>query len=525
MPWVTHLLTWAFAAAGLFLLQLVYRLTWAKSYNKLWDKFDTIGVPPGGGIFSWAFAIAKSVTSMQETMRNGYERFSKVNKPFALPTMWIGGAVLVLPPSKLNLLNRPRNELSSFDALLENAQFQYLMSDKDVWGNTIHFDIVRNNLREKDMGSLAGIIAEEWSEAFRLYWGDCKEGKVVNAWDSMVRIIARAALRIMVGLPGCRDENYLEQSRLYANAVLVDACFINSLPPAVRPMIAPLLAMRARYYERKLLNILIPLVQERMRQYDEKEGQVDGPGDVIQWLIRVAKNHGPEQLTANKISRRILALTSMFVFAIGWVFVHAVLDIYGSPPSSDIVTTLVAECRRVSAEYQGILTKEAVDKLYCLDSAARESMRLNDVMVHLLPLDVISGQPIDLGDGLQIPTKSGIRTVFPAQMIHLDPDIYNNPEHFDAFRFSRQHDTKSTSERVTTKRELMTTVSTSFLPFGYGRHACPGRWFVAHMVKQAISHVLLNYDVEVTKRPGKRISFLNFMLPPQKAELHVTRRA
>lgn len=277
MPWVTCLLTWAFAAAGLFLLQLMYRLTWAKSYNKLWDKFDTIGVPPGGGIFSWAFAIAKSVTSMQETMRNGYERFSKVNKPFALPTMWIGGAVLVLPPSKLNLLNRPRNELSSFDALLENAQFQYLMSDKDVWGNTIHFDIVRNNLREKDMGSLAGIIAEERSEAFRLYWGDCKEGKVVNAWDSMVRIIARAALRIMVGLPGCRDENYLEQSRLYANAVLVDACFINSLPPAVRPVIAPLLAIRARYYERKLLNILIPLVQERMRQYDEKEGQVDGP--------------------------------------------------------------------------------------------------------------------------------------------------------------------------------------------------------------------------------------------------------
>lgn len=48
--------------------------------------------------------------------------------------------------------NKPGNELSSFYALLENYQSEYLMSDKDVWGNIIHFEIVRNNLRQKDMG-------------------------------------------------------------------------------------------------------------------------------------------------------------------------------------------------------------------------------------------------------------------------------------------------------------------------------------------------------------------------------------
>ncbi|OAL70062.1 hypothetical protein A7D00_5591 [Trichophyton violaceum] len=368
---------------------------------------------------------------MQETMREGYEKFSKANKPFALPTMWIGGAVLVLPPSKLGLLNKPRNELSSFNALLENAQFQYLMSDKDVWGNTIHFDIVRHNLREKDMSSLTKIMFEEWQGAFQTYWGDSKDGRVIKAWDSM--------------------------------------------------------------------------------------------GDVIKWLIEVSENHGPEQLTAKKIAGRILALTSMFVFAIGWVFVHVVLDIHCSPSSNEIVSTLIAECQKVSAQYQGLSSKEAIDKLYCLDSAVRESMRLNDVMVHLLPLDIISGQPINIGEGIQISAESGLRTVFPAQMVHHDRDIYQNPERFDAFRFSREHETSSNEQPTTGKRELVTTVSTSFLPFGYGRHACPGRWFVAYMVKQATAYALLNYDVEVIKSPGKRASLLNFMLPPQKAELHVTR--
>lgn len=247
---------------------------------------------------------------------------------------------------------------------------------------------------------------------------------------------------------------------------------------------------------------------------------------MIQWLIRVAKDHGPEQMTSKKIAARILALTSMFVFAIGWVFVHVVLDVYSSPDRDEFINGLEAECRQKSAKYRGLTTKESIDDLYRIDSAVRESMRINDVMVHLLPLDVISGETIDLGDGLRITAGSGVRTVFPAQMLHMDPSIYRNPEKFDAFRFSREFEASAkTSSQQAAKRELVTTVSTSFLPFGYGRHACPGRWFVAQMAKQGLAYVLLNYNVEVTKKPGRRTAMLNFMLPPQAAEIFVCEKA
>lgn len=271
MDWCLALLTISFIIFAFIIIVVSFHSSRDDVYNRILRKLHTIGVPPDAGPVRRSLAILRSITSMQETMRKGYQKYSKSSQPFVLPTMWTGGGLVVLPPSMLHLLNKPRDELSSFNALLDNAQFQYLMTDRDVWANTIHFDIVRKNLAAKDMHALDPIMNEEWEAAFQEHWGVTKEGLVVNAWGSMVRIIANVALRIMVGLPGCRNQEYREQSRLYANAVLVDACFINCFPPIARPIIGPLFAMRARYYQRRLLKILVPLVEDRMRQYRKGE--------------------------------------------------------------------------------------------------------------------------------------------------------------------------------------------------------------------------------------------------------------
>lgn len=248
---------------------------------------------------------------------------------------------------------------------------------------------------------------------------------------------------------------------------------------------------------------------------------------MIQWLIRLAKSHGPEQMVAEKIALRVLALTPMFIFANGWVLAHAVLDIYCSQDRDDVLRTLEMECRHVSAEHGGLSTREAIDALYGVDSAVRESMRLNDVMIYLMPVDVVAGETIDLGPDLQIAAGSDVRSVFPAQMVHMDPDLYRSPERFDPFRFSRGFDASHPSRggQSGAIRETTTTVGTSFLPFGYGRHACPGRWLAALMVKQALAHVLLKYDIKILKKPERKTSLLNFMVPPQNVEMLVTRKA
>ena len=70
-----------------------------------------------------------------------------------------------------------------------------------------------------------------------------------------------------------------------------------------------------------------------------------------------------------------------------------------------------------------------------------------------------------------------------------DPDVYENPEKWDGYRFLRLRDTPGREHTA----QLVST-SPNHLGFGHGEHACPGRFFAANEVKISLAHLLLNYD-------------------------------
>ena len=224
-----------------------------------------------------------------------------------------------------------------------------------------------------------------------------------------------------------------------------------------------------------------------------------------------------------RIALRLVALLTPLMFAICYVFSHSVLDLYGSPQRDDYVSELEAECKKVSKSHGGLDKREAVDALRHVDSTLRESMRVSEVAVFNLFRDVISGS-VDIGNGILIPP--GVRMVFPTQNIHLDPDNYEDPRRFDAFRFSRESEPGIVRDQSgqRTERKLLTTTSPSFLPWGYGRHACPGRWFAAQTMKQALAYIVMNYDVELVGKPIKRRALLNTMVPPVESRLRIRRK-
>jgi cytochrome P450 len=254
-----------------------------------------------------------------------------------------------------------------------------------------------------------------------------------------------------------------------------------------------------------------------------------------------------------RLANRLLTFNVMFVIGMVYMFGHCVLDLYGCPDREDIISGLEAECKQVSATYDGLGSKEAVDRLYRIDSTIRESMRVSDVAVTALARDVV-GKPLDLGNGIQIP--KGTRIVFPTQAIHQDVDNYADPLRFDAFRFSRpfegistpngsggssSNDRRSSGEGVgngtrsgasgatvigkdESERLCLTTITSSFLAFGYGKHACPGRWFATQTMKQALAGIVLNYDIEITNRPKTRQVLLNMMIPPTGAQMRFRRK-
>ena len=45
------------------------------------------------------------------------------------------------------------------------------------------------------------------------------------------------------------------------------------------------------------------------------------------------------------------------------------------------------------------------------------------------------------------------------------------------------------------KNSPATRIEKNYLPFGLGKHACPGRQFAVNEIKVALHHLLLKYDI------------------------------
>ncbi|KAK7979957.1 NADP-dependent oxidoreductase domain-containing protein [Apiospora arundinis] len=234
-------------------------------------------------------------------------------------------------------------------------------------------------------------------------------------------------------------------------------------------------------------------------------------------MIPICAQVGPDQLDPTRIALRLVSLLTPLIFAICYVFAHCVLDIHGSPHRSEVIAGLEEECDRVCREHGGLETSESVAALYRIDSALRESMRVSDVAVTNLFRDVTAGE-VDIGNGLRV--GPGVRMVFPTQNIHQDPENYKDPARYDAFRFSRPFE----GDRRPGEQKLISTTTPTFLPFGYGRHACPGRWFAAQLMKQALAYVIMHYEVQLVGGPKPRKALLNTMVPPVGTQIRIRRK-
>ncbi|KAI0722082.1 cytochrome P450, partial [Fomitopsis betulina] len=162
-------------------------------------------------------------------------------------------------------------------------------------------------------------------------------------------------------------------------------------------------------------------------------------------------------------------------------------------------------------------TKTAINKMRRIDSFLKEKARLLGLNTNSMTRKAL--QDYTFADGTFIP--AGTTMSAPSYSVHHDGQFYNNPRQFDPFRFSHMRD----GDGEGTWHQMVST-STDYLTFGHGRHACPGRFFAANIMKAMLAHVVVTYDIKsenLRKMPNERW-FGRDLVPDRAAEVLFRRR-
>lgn len=128
------------------------------------------------------------------------------------------------------------------------------------------------------------------------------------------------------------------------------------------------------------------------------------------------------------------------------------------------------------------------DELPLLASSYRETMRLINQSVSNRRM--VEDLTITTQDGQSYLLKKGVDVQLPAGVTHRKPEVWGaNVTEFDPERFLPQSSKLKEEEKA---RKV------AYIPFGGGRHLCPGRNFAFAEILAFTAVMVLGFDVEAT---------------------------
>ncbi len=172
-----------------------------------------------------------------------------------------------------------------------------------------------------------------------------------------------------------------------------------------------------------------------------------------------------------------------------------------------IIPELRAEVKQVLSEHDNQMSTAALQSMKKLDSFLKETMRFHPPGAASFRRKVL--RPFTLSNGQRIP--AGVIIEVPAQAIARDPAVFPEPDKFDALRFYKlRQEARDNGEVEASAQNQFVSVSPSSLTFGYGRHACPGRFLAANEIKMVIANALLLYDIRNVEGVEERYPNMEF---------------
>ncbi|KAF7351479.1 hypothetical protein MSAN_01580100 [Mycena sanguinolenta] len=352
--------------------------------------------------------------------------------------------------------------LSFMHGVDETLQVSYMMGS-EIRDNPYHHHTVQTTLT-RNLARCFPQVKDEIVCAFDdvLSLKD-EEWKPFAVLPGAMKVVARTTNRLFVGLPLCRNQEYLNISIRYTIAVFKRCHILSLFPHWIRPVIGPLMSPKKEADRHKL-----------------GPDWPDKPNDLISWLMQDA---APADKTVPALAHRVLIVNMAAIHTSTMALVNVLFDLTTYPSH---IQPMREEVERVIMQ-EG-WTKAALNSMHLVDSFIRESQRLNGSS------PVVAKDGFRFSDGTFIPFGSYLAT--SGRAVQHDAENYERPETFDGFRFARmREELEQNADHAVFKNHMIST-SPTHLVFGYGRHACPGRFFAATELKAMLAHILITYDVK-----------------------------
>ncbi|KAF5013759.1 hypothetical protein FDECE_257 [Fusarium decemcellulare] len=460
---------------------------------------------------------SKSYMRISERLTDLCIKYSRQNLPFIIPS-FRKGKVLILPPAQIKAIyNKRENELQANGPASEALSFQYTVRDWAVYPSNYTVDVIRKWITKR-FDELAAELQEELCLAVDEEFGLDDEWRDIHVWTSIQRIFARGFNRVLVGFPLCRDATYLETVRRFAMNLPFHGLFITLVPKILRPIFGPLMSWPGRRDTEKGIRACLPLIKARLNAWhkgvNHNIGLGKSPVDILQWIIEASAGAGdPTLLDAHRIGHRMVVLNFNVIQGGSIPFSTVLSDICNGKHASSTFSRLRDEAETVlgTSSSAQIWNRAMISKLTLADSAIRESMRWSDFGLFALPRRVNS-PGITLDDEIYIP--SGVHIELPMHEIHMDESFIKDAGSFKPFRFA---DGTSTARSAVSLDE-------TFLGFGYGRNACPGRFLGTHIMKVVLAYFVTNYDVEFGAEMPPMQTLWEYRIPKESTTLRIKRR-
>jgi len=432
------------------------------------------------------------------------------NEPFVVrfgPSSWV-----MLPHSLMTEIKvQPEEKVSfkkmSFDRFL--GDYTGLGQSKSPAAiNAIKIDLTRA------VAKILNDLQDEADFAFDHDIGHLTDWTQLPVYPKVIQIVAACSGRAFVGLPLCRDAEWKNATIKFTYDTIASVHAMKKYNKALWPIISPFIPelRKLHSYRDFAYRKLNPQIQTILENYKAKrmglktvdEDNADYEAikhnyNLVHWTI--GQHTDPATADAAEVGHMQMTAAFAALSPIGMSISYAVFDIASHPEIADV---LRAEIRQVLEEEgqsttTGRLSKSSLPKLRKLDSFMKESQRLNPPFLTTQTRIITAPDGLTLSTGHTLPHGATIafgNPFLPGSDVFYPP--LTNPttdmpplDQFYPWRFSDIR----TNDPTQLNQHQFVTVDANNAQFGYGRHACPGRFFASNEIKVLISELVRRFDM------------------------------